>query len=160
MSDEVKDLLGKLGKGVKFVKVKTKGIADSIKLKSEIKETEEEIRKKLQRIGEIVFNLTAKEQIKIEEIDRIILEIEGCYKKIRSIEKELEEIELATVREAKGPDAILCPTCKAINKIGDNFCISCGKSFKSDEDVKVCFTCEFRNPQTANYCKRCGRPLN
>ncbi|MGB9845750.1 MAG: zinc ribbon domain-containing protein [Methanothermobacter tenebrarum] len=160
MADALKDVFNKLNKGVKIAKAKTKEITDTIKLKSEIKETEEEIKKKFQRIGEIIFIRAGMEHIEIEEIKKIIEEIENLYRKITDIEKKIEEAELVSLRETYGEDMALCPSCKAVNKAGDKFCVKCGTLIKIESEAKICKTCGYKNPIEAKFCRRCGRPIN
>jgi ribosomal protein L40E len=160
MPDFIKDVSSKISKGIKVAKAKTKEFADTIKLKSEMKETEEEIRKNFQRIGEIVFITIASGNINIEEIGKIVNEVENLYRKITDIDQKIQEAELITIKEKYGDDIIICSKCKAVNKNDAKFCVGCGTSLETEkEEVKICPTCQCENPKSASFCRRCGRAI-
>ena len=92
---------------------------DISKLKIKIAECEDDINKKLQKIGRIVFEKVQNNE-EIEEID--ILDIVNEIKKLEKLVSDYD----TKINKLKGK--CVCRVCKSINSYDSQFCSSCGSS--------------------------------
>lgn len=125
------------------VSQKATDVSATMRLNSQIKSNEEELRKTLQSLGETYYN-NAKEGTEgdytalIARVDELKADIDSCKEQLIDL---------------KG--MIQCPKCGAELEKGARFCIQCGYELPVPVK-KVCAGCGAELQEGAKFCTKCG----
>lgn len=125
------------------VSQKATDVSATMRLNSQIKSNEEELRKTLQSLGETYYN-NAKEgtegdyTVLIARVDELKGEIASCKEQLIDL---------------KG--MIQCPKCGAELEKGARFCVQCGYELPVPVK-KVCAGCGAELQEGAKFCTKCG----
>lgn len=55
---------------------------------------------------------------------------------------------------------VICPNCRALNKVGELYCEHCGSILEVETPKKYCFVCGAENNFNASYCTNCQFPFD
>lgn len=158
MAEFFDNVMGGLNRGIKTISSKSKEILETTRLKNEVWETEQTIDKKYQALGKKVYAMLNKKAFDEEVLNVDCKEIAESYKKITGLEEAIEKAEQEALKVTHGDDAIICVKCRAANKSGDKFCLSCGSAITIEDKAKdkLCTSCGAVIKEGTKFCSRCG----
>ena len=128
-----------INKGVNAVSETSKTFAEKAKLNVKISETEKEINKLYQCIGNLVYNLYKNDEIEIEKASCMFREMDG----LNAVLEELQEAVRQLDANKAQPEAPIQNVTPAQEPVPAGKACSCGHV----------------NAPVAKFCAKCGTPL-
>ncbi len=156
------DFLGKLGgsidKGLKTISAKGKELVETAKLRAEIRDTEKAAEERFSKLGRRVFEMLNKGHVTEDDLRADAAEITNLFRKINELNETIRQVEEEAARSRHGADAILCPGCRAPNRMGERFCASCGAALSGPPTTgaATCPACSSVIKEGMKFCGKCG----
>ncbi len=153
-----------IDKGITTVRVKSKEVIETTKIKGQIRAIQERKNAALEELGNIVYTMFLKGGFDEERAKEKCEGIRGLDSQIKEKEKELNQIHLQTEEALGKPKAVAICDCRAEIYEGAKFCGKCGKRVediaKKAEEVlasnEVCPQCGVQLLHEAKFCMKCG----
>ncbi len=157
MAGMFKDIGKKIGDAAKSTAKKSEEMIETGKIKSKIRENENEIEKMKKEIGEVAY-------AKYSEGDKIFDEAAVICESIKAAEEKIAELEVEILRLRH---VRVCPSCQTEVEDTVAFCPKCGHKFeplpepeeeKPEEEApeKVCPSCGAEVEEGVAFCPSCG----
>lgn len=136
---------------------KTKDSTETMRVNSQIKEMEKELRNELYHLGIQFYD--REHELHAPEYDESFQRITDIQKRISDAHTYLENLNRQT----------LCPSCGRPVEEGSVFCIYCGSRIVPEEpvtepepaeDVIICANCGKEIPADSAFCVYCGSPVS
>lgn len=151
MSDLIDKLQKNLDRGIGSLSSKVSETMETMRIKSDISRTADEIRQELLELGNDVFSMYLEDVVDKEKVWRKCATIKDLKTRLAGLEHRL-----SVVRQGSLSQVITCAECGTALTPEMQFCSGCGKKAPADLPQNTCSNCGTELPPQAKFCRACG----